>query len=95
MANLSDTVGLGGAVGWILPESITFPDDGQPSLAYSNCVYKISRTDLNGSFNFVWDTGTGPLALRNQMKAAIRADLLEVFGLDIPVTKIKTMNNPE
>lgn len=91
----SRDVGAGGAVGWLEPGTVDFLDDGSPTIATAVLRYKIAQLDGDAAISFTWDSASTALAIRSQVKQAVRASILAVYGIDIPVTRIKVLNVPE
>jgi hypothetical protein len=87
-------IGDGGAIGWLVPETIEFPDDAQPTLAYTSIQYTASQASRE-SVNLAWDTSWTQAEVRSAAKDAIRADVIEKLGIAIPKTRIKMLNSPE
>lgn len=87
-------IGDGGVIGWLLPETIEFPDDGQPTLAYTTINYRVSGATTD-SCNLAWITTSAQAEVRSLAKDAIRADIIEKTGLTIPKAQIKMLNSPE
>ncbi len=94
MARAARMIGDGGVIGWLLPETIGFPDDSQPTLAYTLMQYAISQGP-GDSCNLAWDTTWTQAEVRSAAKDAIRADIIAKLGLTIPKTQIKMLNSPE
>jgi hypothetical protein len=87
-------IGDGGVIGWLLPETIEFPDDGQPTLAYTTIKYKVSGATVDDC-NLVWLTTATQAEVRSLAKDVIRADIITKLGLTIPKAQIKMLNSPE
>ena len=94
MARAARMIGDGGVIGWLLPETIEFPDDGQPTLAYTLIQYKVSGATADNC-NLAWLTTATQAEVRSQAKDAIRADIISKYGLTIPKAQIKMLNSPE
>lgn len=87
-------IGDGGVIGWLIPETIEFPDDSQPTLAYTLIRYKVSGA-AEESCLMMWFTTLTQAEVRSQAKDLIRADIIEKLGLTIPKAQIKMLNSPE
>ena len=94
MARAARVVGDGGVIGVLLPESIAFPDESQPTLAYTTISYYASQAEP-ASCNLVWFTTQTAAEVRSAAKDAIRADIIEKLGITIPKAQIKMLNSPE
>lgn len=89
------SVGDGGAVGWITPETIEFPDPGQPTLCYISLAYKVSGDGAVNQLNFVTDTTLTQAAIRSAAKDLIKQSILDTYGINIPKAAIKMSNSLE
>lgn len=94
MARAARMIGDGGVIGWLMPETITFPDESQPTLAYTSMQYKISPFS-DGSVNLSWLTTMTQAEVRSLAKDVIRQDIIEKFGITVPKAQIKMLNSPE
>ena len=87
-------IGDGGVIGWLIPESIEFPDDSEPTLAYTLIRYKVSGVNEDSCL-LMWLTTLTQAEVRSQAKNTIRADIIAKFGLTSPLAQIKMLNSPE
>lgn len=94
MARAARVIGDGGVIGWLLPETIEFPDDGQPTLAYTTVNYKVSGATVDNC-NLAWLTTSTQAEVRSLAKDTIRADIIAKLGITIPKANIKMLNSPE
>ena len=94
MAKAARVIGDGGIVGWMLPDSIAFPDDSQPLLAYTTVQYRVSGGD-DYTVNLVWMTNMTQAEVRSLAKDTIRAAVIETLGIAVPKAQIKMLNSPE
>lgn len=94
MARAARMIGDGGVIGTLLPESIAFPDDSQPTLAYTTVAYYISQ-GAPDTCNLVWFTTQTAAEVRSAAKDAIRQDIIDKLGITIPKAQIKMLNSPE
>jgi len=88
-------VGDGGAVGWIYPETIEFPDPGQPTFCYIQLSYKVSGDGAINTMNFVTDTALTQAAIRSAEKDLIKQSILDIYGINLPKSVIKMANSLE
>lgn len=95
MARAARVVGEGGVIGWMLPETISYPDDQDPLLAYTTVAFRVSQSQLDGSVNLVWRTNMTAAEARSAAKDAIRQDIIDKLGITIPKAQIKMLNSPE
>jgi hypothetical protein len=95
MARAARIIGEGGVIGWMLPETIQYPDDQDPLLAYTTVAYRVSQSNLDGSVNLIWRTNMTAAEVRNACKDAIRLDIIDRLGITIPRAQIKMLNSPE
>ena len=82
-------IGDGGAYGWLTPQSMEFPDPGQPTLTYIPLVYRVSGESEQQNINFNMFTDWTTAVIRSTMKDLIKADILAKFGVNIPKSAIK------
>lgn len=94
MARAARMVGEGGVIGWLLPDSIAFPDDSAPTAAYTTIQYKVSGGS-DHTVNLPWMTTMTQAEVRSLAKDVIRQDIIEKLGITIPKTQIKMLNSPE
>lgn len=94
MARAARMVGDGGVIGQLLFESIDFPDEGQPTLAYTTIQYKPSQGAVE-TCNLAWLTTLTQAEVRSAAKDAIRQDIIDKLGVTIPKAQIKMLNAPE
>ena len=94
MARAARVIGDGGVVGWMLPDSIAFPDDSQPTLAYTTVQYQVSQSPAD-TVNLAWLTTMTAAEVRSLAKDTIRADVIAKLGITIPKSQIKMLNSPE
>ena len=94
MARAARVIGAGGVVGWLMPETVEYPDEGQPTLSYIQLAYKGSGIALDFC-NFVWMTNDTQAAIRTAAKDRIREDIIDKLGVTIPRAQIKMLNSPE
>lgn len=88
-------IGDGGALGWIDPDTVEFPDEAQPTLCTMQLFYKVSGGGARVAIPFTTDTTATQANIRSAMKDAIKADILTTFGVDIPKSASKTSNSLE
>ena len=88
-------VGDGGAIGWLFPESIEFPDSGAPTLCYIQMAYKVSGIAVPQTLTFISDTTLTQAAIRSSAKDTIKQHILDNFGINIPKSAIKMANSLE
>lgn len=94
MAIRARLIGDGGVIGWMLPDSIVFPDDSQPTLAYTTVQYQVSQAAAD-TVNLPWFTTMTAAEVRSLAKDTIRQDIIEKLGITIPKAQIKMLNSPE
>lgn len=94
MALATRVIGEGGVIGEFVASTVAYPDDSQPTLAYTEIIYRMSQAP-DASVNYVWDTTWTPADIRSRAKDAIKADILLKTGLTTPKSAIKMMNSPE
>ena len=94
MAIRERVIGDGGIIGWMLPDSIAFPDDSQPTLAYTTVQYQVSQSPSD-TVNLPWYTTMTAAEVRSLAKDTIRADVIAKLGITIPKAQIKMLNSPE
>lgn len=87
-------IGDGGVVGWLMPETVEYPDEGQPTFCIIQVSYKGSGI-AQDSFGFSWFTTATQAEVRTAAKDAIRADIIAKLGVTIPRAQIKMLNSPE
>lgn len=87
-------IGTGGVIGWMLPDSISFPNEGEPTFAYTTVQYRVSGGDDN-SCTLSWYTTMTAAEVRSAAKDTIRQDVINKLGLTIPKAQIKMLNSPE
>ncbi len=87
-------VGEGGVVATLLPESVYFPDEAQPTLVYTTASY-ITYGLPQTQCNIVWDTTWTQGTIRSSAKDQIKQHILDTYFVDIPKASIKMLNNPE
>ena len=87
-------VGEGGVVATLLPETVAFPDEAQPTLVYTQASY-ITYGLPQTVCNIVWDTTWTQAAIRSSAKDQIRQHIIDTYAVAIPKASIKMLNNPE
>lgn len=87
-------IGTGGVIGWMLPDSIAFPNEGEPTFAYTTVQYRVSGGD-DYTVNLPWYTTMTAAEIRSAAKDVIRQDVIDRLGITVPKAQIKMLNSPE
>ena len=85
----------GGAVGWLDPASAFFNDPAIATVATVAIFYRVSGDSGQNPFYVDLDTAATPAVIRSACKDAIKANILEVYGVNIPKAVIKMANSFE
>ncbi len=94
MARAARMIGDGGVVGWLMPETVEYPDEAQPTMCVIQVSYKGSGI-AQDSFGYTWMTTATQAEIRSGAKDAIRQDIIDKLGVTIPKAQIKMLNSPE
>ncbi len=90
MARAARVIGDGGVIGWLAPETVSYPDDEQPTMALGTMLYIASGSGQDGCA-LRWLTTATAAETRSQAKDAIRQDIIDKLGITIPKAQIRVI----